>query len=345
MTGDLHHIKNLNPADLESWLHSNSQPAYRGRQIFSWLYEHQVSSFDEMNNLPKTLRDKLNAVFYVDALHLLKEQSSPDGTVKFLYCLPDNQNIETVLIPSARRQTVCISTQVGCPVGCTFCASGSDGFTRNLQAGEIIDQLCMSRRRLGRNPDNVVVMGMGEPLLNYDNLVQALTAINSPWGLGLGVRHVTVSTSGIIPGLKKLVAGAYKWNLALSLHAPDDKIRAKLIPNQTRYPLEDILTWCEKYSKSSNRMLTLEYVLIAGVNDLPEHSREVGKIARRLHAKVNLIPYNSVGGDFKRPGRHRCQKFADILTSNGVTVILREERGSEISAACGQLRLTFNSKG
>lgn len=331
-------IKDLTEKELAGWLKRAGQPGFRVGQIHQWLYEKGVAEFADMRNLPKPLRERLAADFACCSLAEVERLSADDGTRKFLLELSDGETIESVLIAAPDRNTVCVSTQVGCPVRCAFCASGRDGLVRNLTAAEIIDQVLLAGRVLGRRVDNVVLMGIGEPLLNLDAVVPALETLGDETGVGLSARRITVSTSGIVPGIRRLAACAPPWNLALSLHAPTDAGRAELVPSEYRYPLGEIFAACRAYAKSANRKITLEYALIKGKNDTQQAAEAVAKIANDLHAKVNLIPHNPVGSGHNAPGGERVQAFRGILARASVQVTVRREKGAGVHAACGQLR-------
>lgn len=333
-------VKDLSAEELKAWLQAQGQPAFRLKQIREWLYHRQAISFEEMANLPAPLRQKLAADFIPFALETIATQTAQDGTVKFLHRLHDGETIESVRISAPDRTTVCISTQVGCPVRCTFCASGRDGLVRDLTPAEIVDQVIAANRSLGGGArvDNIVVMGMGEPLLNLDNLLVALDLVGSPDGLGIGARSITISTSGIVPGIHRLAELGRQWNLALSLHATTEEARARLIPQAYRYPLEEILQACIDYFEKTSRIVTLEYALIAGRNDTDAEMRQLAAIARRLRAKVNLIPYNPTTDAYRPPEDAGVRHAVALLEKSGVTVTVRREKGAEIQAACGQLR-------
>lgn len=332
-------LKDLTLEDLVAWLKEKGEPKFRAAQIREWLFQRQAVSFDDMTNLSKGLRAALAAEFLPFSLKLVTARQSVDGTRKFLFELADGNTIESVLIPAPRRNTVCVSTQVGCPVRCVFCASGQGGFVRDLTPSEIADQVIYACRELGERVNNIVVMGMGEPLLNLDNLVPALEMICDPERLGFGARHITVSTSGIVPGIRRLAESGRQWNLALSLHAVTDQARARLIPDTHRYPLAEILQACRDYREKAGRMVTLEYALIRGMNDSPDDMQRLASIAKDLRAKVNLIPCNSTGaGKLRAPDRAGVRRIADDLQRAGVQVSVRREMGADISAACGQLR-------
>ena len=333
-------LKDIPSEELLEALKRWGQPAFRAKQLRGWLYGPRfAASYDEMSNLPAALRDKLAEIAAPFALKVVKTLTDPgDGTVKWLSELTDGNTIETVLIRVPRRTTVCVSTQVGCAVQCVFCASGRGGLVRNLTRAEIIDQVLLACRELGERVDNVVVMGMGEPLMNLDNLVAALDELGSPETIDLGNRHVTISTSGIAPAIRQLAELRRSWNLALSLHAVSDAERARIIPTANRYPLEEIFAACEYHRELTNRMLTLEFALIEGRNDDRGTLEELGTIARRLHAKVNLIPCNPNASNCRSPGLRRCREALAFLEAAGIQASLRLSHGQGILAACGQLR-------
>jgi len=340
-------IKSLFRNDLATRLGELGEPEYRAEQVLQWIYEKQADSFEQMSNLPATLREKLAAGFYLNAVHALKTRNASDTTEKFLFQLADQSLIETVLIPatpglttSSDRHTVCVSTQVGCAYGCKFCASGLEGVKRSLTPAEIVDQVLQVQKLTRERVNNIVVMGMGEPLANYDNLLRALKIINAPWGLGVGARKITVSTVGLVPRIKQLADEPMQLRLAVSLHGATDEVREKIMPVNKKYPLQELLAACDYYVNTKKRMMTFEYILIEDANDSLEQAHKLGAIAKRLHAKVNLIPYNPVEGlSWKRPDRDRCKMFQHTLHSHGVTSTLRIEKGTDINAACGQLRL------
>lgn len=300
-----------------------------------------------MTNLPAALRAQLAGQFELNAVRSVRTRNATDTTEKFLFQLHDGALIETVLIPAtpglttqSDRHTVCVSTQVGCAYGCKFCASGLEGVKRNLTAAEIVDQVCHVQKLSGERVSNIVVMGMGEPLANYDNLLRALRILNAPWALGIGARKITVSTVGLVPRIRQLADDPMQLRLAVSLHGATDEVREKIMPVNKKYPLKELLAACDYYVNTKHRMMTFEFILIEDVNDSLDQAHKLGAIAKRLHAKVNLIPYNPVEGlPWKRPGRDRCKMFAHTLKSHGVTATLRTEKGTDINAACGQLRL------
>lgn len=328
----------LSQPELAQWLLQNGQPQYRANQIREWLDRKWASDFADMRNIPSTLRSALTDAFRCTSVEPVDHRTADDGTTKYLLELHDKHTIETVLIPAPGRTTVCISSQVGCPVRCAFCASGRTGLARNLDTAEIIDQVRFACRTLDRRVDNVVVMGIGEPLLNLEALLPALEALCAPDRIGLSARRVTISTSGIVPGIYRLAEAGHPWNLAVSLHSPRDRGRAALIPPQYRYPLRDILSACQTYETKTNRMVTLEYALMANTNDSIDDAKDLANIARRLHAKVNLIPHNPAGSIHAPPPNHTTHAFLAILTENGIQATIRREKGALVNAACGQLR-------
>ncbi len=324
------------------------QPDYRRKQIAEWIYEKRANSIAEMTNLPASLRQQLETAYDFTALKLVKLQGSHDTTRKFLWQLRSGDYIESVLIPASLdlfgersdRFTLCLSTQVGCAYGCKFCASGLEGFKRNLTPGEIVAQILETERATKTRINNLVFMGMGEPLANYKNLMQALNIINAPWGVGIGARHITVSTSGLAPQIRELAEQPLQIRLALSLHGATDEVRQQIMPVNRKYPLAELLDACAEYQEKKRKMMTLEYILIEGVNDSEQQAALLAKHARRLHAKVNLIPYNTVEGlEWKRPTDFVIDRFAAILHAAKVTATVRREKGHDIDAACGQLRL------
>jgi 23S rRNA (adenine2503-C2)-methyltransferase len=338
--------------ELADFLKERGAPYYRAKQITDWIYKKRITSFDAMTDLPNELRAELATEFDAPKTEVVRVLGSKDTTQKFLFRLRDQNLIESVLIPASPalygqpsdRRTICVSSQVGCAYGCKFCASGLDGFSRNLDAAEMVQQLIAVEQHSGEKIDNVVFMGMGEPLANLKNLMRAIRIINAPWGLGIGARHITVSTSGLAPQIRELANEPTQFRLALSLHGATDEVRGKIMPVNKRYPLKVLLEACD-YFVAKKRRMTFEYILIAGVNDSDEQAHELVKIARRLSAKINLIPYNTVEGlEWSRPSRQRQDKFQSILRNHGVVATLRLEKGDDIAAACGQLRLQWSNR-
>jgi len=341
-------IKSQSLEDLQAQLHDWGEPGYRATQMVEWLYARRAPGWDAMTNLPRRLRERLAQHYALTTLELVAQQGSSDATQKFLWRLEDRALIESVLIPASpaapgadedtSRQTLCISTQVGCAYGCAFCASGLGGFRRNLGADEIVEQV-LAAQRCSRI-DNLVVMGMGEPLANYDNLIRALRILHAPWGANIGARRITVSTSGLCPQIRRLACEPHQFRLAISLHGATDAVRNRLMPINRKHPLRDLIAACEAYQEVKGRLITFEYILISGVNDGLDQARPLAALARRLHAKVNLIPYNRVDGlPWQRPPQPRQELFLAALQREGAKATLRRERGDDIAAACGQLRL------
>ena len=346
--GDFGEIKSLLFDELQTKLQGLAQPSYRAKQIMDWLYKKRAGGFEEMSDLPQALRAQLAGNFRIGKLGVVRVLGSRDATLKFLFRLDDGNLIESVLIPASPalygqksdRRTACVSTQVGCAYGCKFCASGLDGFSRNLRANEIVDQIITIERASGEKVDNIVFMGMGEPLANFDNVMRAIRILNAPWGLSIGARHITVSTSGLAPQIRKLADEPLQIRLAISLHAATDEVRNQIMPINRRYNLETLLSACDYYVERKKQRLTFEYILIAGVNDTDDQAHLLAAHARRLAAKVNLIPYNTVQDlPWSRPSHNRQEKFLSILHRHAIPATLRREKGGDIDAACGQLRL------
>jgi 23S rRNA (adenine2503-C2)-methyltransferase len=323
------------------------QPGYRAEQVARWLYQRRVNSFDAMSDLPAGFRRSLEERYQFGALESLRVLGSEDTTRKYLFRLGDGSLIETVLIPaspalygeSSDRRTLCVSTQVGCAYGCKFCASGLDGFSRNLNAGEIVGQVLRVEELCGERVSNLVFMGMGEPLANFANLMRAIEILNAPWGMGIGARRITISTSGLAPQIRLLAEQPLQVRLAISLHGATDEVRQQIMPVNRKYPLQQLLEACEYYAGRKKQRITFEYILIEGVNDREQDAATLVRVSRQVGAKVNCIPYNRVDGlDWKRPSEARQELFLSILERAGVPATLRREKGHDIAAACGQLR-------
>jgi len=324
------------------------EPSYRADQLLEWIYKKRAGSYDAMSNLPQSLRAAMATKHPLPALPVVKVQGSADTTRKFLLRLNDGRLIETVLIPASPalygersdRLTLCVSSQVGCAYACAFCASGLAGFTRNLSADEIAGQIMSAEAEAGARINNIVFMGMGEPLANLKNLSTALEIINSPWGLHIGARHLTISTSGIAPAIEKLAAFPAQIRLAVSLHGATDEVRGRIMPVNHKWNIERLFKALQTWRSHKKQRITLEYILIKDVNDALSQAEILATLAESIQAKVNLIPYNTVDGlAWSRPPEGHCQMFRDILTRAGVTATLRIEKGHDIDAACGQLRL------
>ena len=346
-------IKSFTHDELKARLMETGLKSYRARQVLEWVYKKYASSFQEMTNISKADRDLLEAHFSISALRPLRAEVSTDGTRKYLFGLEDGHTIESVLIPDEDRMTLCISSQVGCGQGCRFCLTGSGGFTRNLKAYEIADQVLEVERHLrkaesgrregseekNRSITNIVLMGMGEPLANFDEVVKALGIITSEKGLGFSPRRVTLSTAGLVPELERLGRAGTRVNLAISLNAPTDEIRNRIMPVNKRWPLKELLAACKKFPLEPRRRITFEYVMLKGVNDREEHALALAKLLRGIKCKVNLIPYNpSPESMYERPNDVVVRRFQKILLDHNYAAPVRESRGQDISAACGQLR-------
>lgn len=338
------YLLDLTPEEIEKLLISWGHSAFRGRQVVKWLYEKRVDSFEKCTDMPKDLRDQLEKKAAARTLTLdTRELSCLDGTVRYQFKTHDGFRIPTVFLPSRDRNSVCISTQIGCPIGCTFCASGKVKFRRNLSSGEIIEQIFQAESETGRRITGVLFMGMGEPLMNYDNTVAALKAITGFHQLGIGRRHVTVSTAGVVPNIRKLAEETSGVRLALSMHAADDATRHHFITDKLPYSIKDILQAGLFYSRKTNSRLTLEYNLVSEINDSPKDAENFAKLVRTAaHAKdevqVNLIPCNPTDRDkFHPPSEENINRFKNILLKNDILVNIREAKGADIGAACGQL--------
>jgi 23S rRNA (adenine2503-C2)-methyltransferase len=328
--------------ELETWFRDHGLPAYRARQVRKWIFERRANGFEEMTDLPLALRSRLAEEFSIWTSRIAAHAKSEDGAEKLLFEQADGNRVECVLLRDDRHhRTVCLSSQIGCAMKCAFCATGIDGFVRNLTAAEIVEHLLQLQRLLP--PDerlsNVVVMGMGEPLMNLDGVLPALAFAVSPEGLGIGVRRVTISTVGLPKGIRHLAEMNCPYHLAVSLHAPSDELRDQLIPANRGVGIGDILSAADYYFEKTGRRVTFEYVLLAEINDQPEHARRLGEILRGRPSLVNLIPYNPTPElPFRTPASSVTAKFAEILTQHGLTAVIRYRKGDRISAACGQLR-------
>ena len=355
----------LDRAELLSLSEQLGQPAFRGKQIAEWLYHKDARDIASMSNLPTAMREELARVATLKRSNVITESKATDGTAKYLLELADGETIESVLLPYPDRVSVCVSTQVGCPAGCLFCATGASGFVRNLTAGEIVDQVLtlqsfdklrmLDKLRMPfdklpsdklemqtRRVTHVVFMGMGEPLLNFDNVVKALHLLNDE--VGIGMRRMTLSTIGLPPAIRKLKELDLQITLAVSLHAPDDTLRRQIIPLSAKHPLKELMASCREYADFTKRRVTFEYLLLAGVNDSPEQASALAKLLHHTLCNVNLIPFNEVPGlSYKRPSREAIHAFRAVLEEAGIEVTQRMERGHSISAACGQLRRRRNS--
>nr|WP_025026528.1 23S rRNA (adenine(2503)-C(2))-methyltransferase RlmN [Caldalkalibacillus mannanilyticus] len=335
-------IYDLTYQGLEDWALANGETKFRASQIFDWLYVKRVSSFEEMTNLSKALREKLEQNFRIHAMKEAMKQVSSDGTIKFLFELADGYSIETVIMRHNYGNSVCVTTQVGCRIGCTFCASTLGGLKRNLTSGEIVAQVLQAQKTLDDSEErasHVVVMGIGEPFENFSNLLSFLKVINHQKGLSIGARHITVSTSGIVPKIYEYADEQLQVNLAISLHAPNTEIRSKLMPINRAFPLDKLMEAVRYYINKTGRRITFEYGLFGGVNDQVEHAQELANLIKGINAYVNLIPVNYVPErDYVRTSKTDIFAFKKVLEENGVVCTIRREHGSDIAAACGQLR-------
>jgi 23S rRNA (adenine2503-C2)-methyltransferase len=335
-------IYSLQLHELKEWLTNNGEKPFRGEQIFDWLYKKRVSSFEDMNNLSKGLRDKLSENFQITTLKTVIKQSSSDGTIKFLFELHDGYSIETVLMRHDYGNSVCVTTQVGCRIGCTFCASTLGGLKRHLEAGEIVAQVVTVQQALDETDErvsSVVIMGIGEPFDNYDNMMSFLKIINHDKGLMIGARHITVSTSGIVPKIYQFADENMQINFAISLHAPNTELRSRLMPINRAYKLDDLMKSVRYYIDKTGRRISFEYGLFGGVNDSVEHAEELASLLKGLKCHVNLIPVNYVPErDYVRTPKDKIFAFEKTLKNRGINVTIRREQGHDIDAACGQLR-------
>jgi 23S rRNA (adenine2503-C2)-methyltransferase len=335
-------IYSLELGELQDWLTEKGEKPFRAAQIFDWLYIKRAATFEEMSNLSKALRSKLDEHFVLTTLKTIIQQTSNDGTMKFLFELHDGYSIETVLMRHEYGNSVCVTTQVGCRIGCTFCASTLGGLKRNLEAGEIVAQVVKVQKaldELGERVSHVVIMGIGEPFDNYDEMMGFLKIINHDDGLNIGARHITVSTSGIIPKIYKFADEHLQINFAVSLHAPNTELRSRLMPINKAYKLPELMEAIEYYVNKTGRRVSFEYGLFGGVNDQVEHAEELAKLIKHLKCHVNLIPVNYVPErDYVRTPREQIDLFEKTLKKRGINVTTRREQGHDIDAACGQLR-------
>jgi len=343
----------LSRQKMEAFFLEMGEKKFRAGQIMQWIHQRGVDDFDAMTNVSKALRQRLSEVAEIRGPEVLMHEKSEDGTRKWVMKMAEGNSIETVLIPDGERGTLCVSSQVGCSLDCTFCSTGKRGFNRNLSAAEIIGQVWVAMRTFmpyDRNKErpitNVVMMGMGEPLLNFDNVVDAMDLMMDDWAYGISKRRVTVSTAGVIPALRKLGAVS-DVSLAISLHAPNNALRDKLVPINRKYPIEMLLDATREYlaGLSDKRRATIEYTLIEGVNDQPEHARELSELLQDVPCKINLIPFNPFPeSDFRRPSGNAIKRFQDILNLDGYVATVRTPRGDDIDAACGQLVGQFEDR-
>ncbi len=332
-------IRSMTQETLGEWLKENGQPAFRAKQIREWL-DAGVTDFLQMTNLPKDLRATLAAEFTIPGVTILRKLTSAiDGTVKYLFRLDDGETVESVLMQYKHGWSQCLSTQVGCKMGCTFCATGIGGFIRNLSAAEMMAQIETAQKDAGVRVSSVVLMGMGEPLDNYDNVVQFLRMLGQEGGVHIGMRHISLSTCGVVPGIYRLMKEQIPLTLSISLHAPNDEIRSRTMPVNRRWPIDELLTACREYIEATGRRISFEYAMINGFNDSDAHAEELADRLQGVLCHVNLIPVNAVAGKAQqRSSRLRIQNFMKVLEKRGINVTVRRTLGADINASCGQLR-------
>ncbi len=332
-------IKDYNLEELKEKFIEIGEKKYRAEQTFKWLYKENVTSFNDMTNLSIELRNKLNELFYIPIFHIIKKQESRDGTKKYLFDVGDGNAIETVLMKYKYGYSICVSSQIGCKMGCKFCASTGIAFVRNLTAGEIVEQLQAVEREENVRISNIVFMGIGEPLDNYDNVIKAIRIINNDNGIAIGARHISISTSGIVPKIYKLADEKIQCTLSISLHSPVDEKRSELMPVNKVYNIEELIKACKYYIEKTNRRVSFEYALAKERNDNLDDAKKLVKLLRGINCHVNLIPINEIkNSEFKKSTNENIIKFRDYLNSKGIVATIRRELGSDIDAACGQLR-------
>ena len=335
-------MKNIKDYDLnklkEELIRIGEKP-FRAEQIFKWLYQEKVKSFDDMTNLSLELREKLKQNYTMCNFKILRKQESKDGTIKYLFDVLDGNAIETVLMSYHHGYSICVSSQIGCKMGCKFCASTGINFIRNLSSGEIVEQILAVEQDTGYRISNVVLMGIGEPLDNYDNVVNAIHIINNPKGINIGARHISLSTSGLVPKIYKLAEENIQCTLSISLHATSNKKRSSMMPVNNAYPIEELIQACKDYIEKTHRRISFEYALAKDNNDNIEDAKELVKLLKGMICHVNLIPINKIeNGKFDKSSKENIIKFRDYLNDHGIVATIRRELGSDIDAACGQLR-------
>ena len=332
-------IKDYDLNELKEELINIGEKPFRAEQVFKWLYQEKVKSFDDMTNLSLELREKLKQNYTICNFKILNKQESKDGTIKYLFDVLDGNAIETVLMSYHHGYSICVSTQIGCKMGCKFCASTGINFIRNLSSGEIVEQLIAVEQDTGVKISNVVFMGIGEPLDNYDNVVNSIRIINNPKGINIGARHISVSTSGLVPKIYKLAEENIQCTLSISLHATNNKKRSSMMPVNDSYPIEELIKACKDYIEKTNRRISFEYALAKENNDNIEDAKELVKLLKGMICHVNLIPINKIeNGKFDKSSNENIIKFRDYLNDHGIVATIRRELGSDIDAACGQLR-------
>ena len=338
-------IKEIKFDKLKNIISQEGYQSFRAQQIFQWIYQKNVNSFEEMSNLPKELTEKLNSIFTIINIKCPKHHKSYDGSEKFLFQLTDNEYIETVLIRNNNRNTLCMSSQVGCQWNCLFCASGKGGYKRDLLTGEMTEQILSVRRITGESIQNIVFMGMGEPFDNYENIINAIEILNEKQGLNIGARKITVSTCGIIPGIIRFAEFPLQVELSVSLHAADEKTRTALMPVNKKYPLRKLIDACKFYYEKKNRQVTFEYLMLKGINDSPQQANKLSQMIFNFDAKVNLIIYNPLDSlnNLFPSDEYTINAFQKILREKHIPVTIRYSRGQDIDAACGQLRRKYSN--
>ena len=332
-------IKKFTLNELEEEFKDIGVKKYRATQLFYWLYQKGVTNFEDMSNLPEALRELLSKKYYISKLILERLAKSKDQSEKYLFKLEDKNLIESVLIFSKKRTTECISSQIGCKFNCLFCESGKKGFTRNLSVGEITNQVLFIKKKMKRTPNNIVFMGIGEPLDNYDNVIKAIQILNSKDAFNIGARKITISTCGIIPAIKKLQSCGWQIELSISLHAPEDRLRSYLMPVNKKYPLSELIEVCKNYAEITKRQITFEYILLKGINDSLNYADKLIKLISKFDTKVNLIIFNPGFNTSLQPSNdYQVSSFKDKLITSGIPTTIRKSKGSDICAACGQLK-------
>lgn len=338
----MENILDYNLEEISVWMKENGESSFRAKQIFSWIYKN-VWEFDDMKNLPKSLIEKMKENFYIGVPEIVEEyESTLDGTKKILFAFKDGNIIESVIMKYKYGNSICISTQIGCRMGCKFCASTLEGRVRNLTAGEILSEVIVAQKVLGERISNIVLMGSGEPLDNYENVTKFLDLVNADYGLNIGQRHITLSTCGIVPKIYELADKGYSITLAISLHAFSDEKRRQIMPIANKYSIKEILEACDYYFEKTGRRITFEYSLVSGVNDGKEDARSLAKLLKGRQCHINLIPVNEIKENtLKRPSKKTIEEFEKIVSEHGLDVTVRREMGNDINAACGQLRRNF----
>lgn len=342
----MENIYNLSYEDLQLVIGQAGLPKFRTKQIWQWLYKHMITDFNEMNNVDGKTKQHLIDNYFIPNYEIVQHQKSSDGTQKALLQLNDTEVVETVLMSYKHGYSVCVTTQIGCKIGCSFCASHLGGFKRNLSTGEIVAQVMAFSRILNTDEErvsNIVIMGIGEPMDNLDNVLKFIDVINDENGLKIGARHITISTSGIVPKMYSLIEYPKQINLAISLHASNDQVRSSIMKINDVYPISEIMKVTKEYIKKTNRRVSFEYIMLRGVNDLDEHARELTELVKGVNCHINLIPFNSVEEyDYAKSNDKQINKFATILKSRNIQVTIRQSKGKDIDGACGQLRRKHN---